>query len=232
VQTIIARLSTAPLRVVLIVSDRGSGAFQGGALRFCEALLGHGAISIVGLIMQPERLADFTASPDVLRRGLQRLGRRGVLNQAGAQLVEAIMDAANEVRREGTRPAIVVMRAGAEAPTSVRVDHLREALRRSGAVLYVVSTASPDTYLSAWDMSEGGLTLPVVLGDGSRDSGGRQIQVAGTTMVPAMRQIASELINQYEITYGLAAGMKGSDRISVSSTRPGVRVHAPSRIAN
>src|SRR5262245_48687103 len=41
-QTVTLRPATKPLRVALLVSDSGAGGFQGGALRFCEALLGHG----------------------------------------------------------------------------------------------------------------------------------------------------------------------------------------------
>jgi hypothetical protein len=50
-------------------------------------------------------------------------------------------------------------------------------------------------------------------------------------MQPVMKQVASDLLNQYEITYTLRDGTKPSDRVSVSSKRKGVTVRAPSRLA-
>jgi hypothetical protein len=244
---IAARLSAAPLRVALIVSDRGSGFFQGGALRLCEALLGHGEISITQVIVQPQVLVGFSSSPDALREGLQRLGRRGVNGEVGAQLLEAVADAAGTVKRDGARPAIVVMRSGGEAASSVRPDLVKQALIDSGAVLYVARATSArepghtfyqgdeganmNRFQNMGAQSNEGRALIDVLDASSKESGGRQIDVAGPTMVPAMQQIAAELANQYEITYTLPPGTTGSDRLSVSSKRKGVTVYAPSRVA-
>jgi len=247
-QKIAVRPSATPLRVALIVADQGTGTFQGGALRFCEALLGQGEISIVSLIVQPEKLVDFSSGADALRGGLQQLARRGVSNQTGAQLLETILQAAKDVKRDKTRPAIVVMRSGGEAPPSVRADQVRAAIRDSGAILYIASTASntsPGRGLATGDEaaslnrfysqergSDEALSLATVLDGGSKETGGRQIAVAGTSVVPAMQQIAAELGNQYEITYTLPAGTKPGDRVEVASKRRGVTVHAPSWAGN
>ena len=233
IQTADARLSTTPLRIALIVSDLGTGAFQGGALRFCDVLLGQADIGIMSLIVQPEIVAPYSNDPAVIRRGLQLLGRRGALASEGAQLIEAIFETSKVIRREGTRPAIVIIRAGREATSAIRFDQVRDALRQSGAVMYVVSTARTDTALDAGGMGTSDMmTTLSILGDGSRESGGRQIQVLGTRLAPTMEQIALELANQYEITYALPAGAKPSDRLSVTSKRKGLTVLAPSRIAN
>jgi len=74
--------------------------------------------------------------------------------------------------------------------------------------------------------------VPTVLGGGVGESGGRQIDVAVNTMRPAMQQVATELLNQYEITYTLPSGTKPNDRIAVTTKRKGVTVRAPTRIAN
>jgi len=226
VQEINARTATAPLRVALLVSDRGSGAFQGGALRLCEVLLGHAAVSITGIIVQPEKLTDYVTAADALRRGLEQLGRRSTLNQVGAQLIETIYDVSRDLGREGGRSAIVVMRSGEESSGSVRIDIVQNAIRASGAALYVVSSTREDYQTNR--VSE----VQTVLNDSSRESGGRRIDVVGTTLKPVMEQIAAELINQYEISYTLPAGTKPSDRISVSAKRRGVTVNAPSRVAS
>jgi hypothetical protein len=117
-----------------------------------------------------------------------------------------------------------------EAPTSISAPSVHAALRESGAVFYAISPSGstgrswPDMY------AESRLIVPSVLGDGTRESGGRQIDVVVNTMVPVMQQVAAELLNQYEITYRVPAGTRPPDRISVRSTRPGVHVRAPTRL--
>ena len=50
------------------------------------------------------------------------------------------------------------------------------------------------------DNSHGALNLAQVLGDGSKESGGRHDQVISTTLVPALERVADELLNQYAVT--------------------------------
>lgn len=242
------RLATTPLRIAMLIADRGTGQFQASALRFIEAVLSNAEVSITGIIMQPERAADYTSNVDAIRSGLMQIGRRGQ-TRPGAQLVETILETAKEIKKSGTRPVIIVMRSGGEATTPIRAEAVREELRKSGAVLYTVSTTgtqavrasgatnSMDSYSAsqanaASDAAEGAMTLATIIGDGAKDSGGRHEQSIATTLVPTMQQIAAELVNQYEITYALPAGAKPSDRLSVTSKRKGLTVLAPSRIAN
>jgi hypothetical protein len=72
--------------------------------------------------------------------------------------------------------------------------------------------------------------LAQVLGDGSKETGGRNEQVISTTLISTLENIANELLHQYEITYTLPAGQKPNEKISVESKRKGVTVRAPSRI--
>ena len=238
------KLATTPLRVAIIVADRNSGIFQLGTLRFIEALLGRGEFSITGVVLQPERFVDYSSEVDALRGGLLKLQRRGN-SQGGAQLVEAIQAATREVKKEGFRPSILVMRAGGEASTPVRSQTVREELRASGAVLYAISragtqgvggTQSPTTAASAASVAaaataseamEGQLTLGTILGEGTKDSGGRHIQTVAVSIVDLVQQIASELLNQYEVTYTIPQAGRPNDRLEVSSKRRDLTVLAP-----
>jgi hypothetical protein len=70
-----------------------------------------------------------------------------------------------------------------------------------------------------------------VLGDGTKQSGGRRLDVTSTGAMPkAMLQIANELLAQYAITYSLPDGVKPDRRFSVSVKRRGVTLRAPSLI--
>jgi VWFA-related protein len=242
------KLATKPVRVALVVADRGTGMFQLGALRFIEALLGRGEFSITGVIVQPERYVDFSGEVDALREGLLRLGKRNT--QTGAQLVEAIQAAAREVPKDGYRPVIFVMRAGGEGSTPIRAQTVREDIRKSGAVLYAISragtqgvgttqnptqavtAASVAAAANASEAMEGQLTLGSILGEGSRDSGGRHIQTVAVTLVDLVRQIASEIANQYEITYTIPQPGRPNDRLEVSLKRRGLTLLAPTRVPN
>jgi VWFA-related protein len=242
-----AAAATIPLRVAIIVADQGTGAFQLGIARFMQKLLGHAEFALFSVVLQPEKILDFSHDGRELSAGVSRLGPRG--RQTGAQLMEAIQEATKEVQHEERRPAIVVLRLGAEAPTTITGNDLRSELRKSGAVLYVVSSAGAQGaappqargtddvsvqqgQLRDAELAEGSFNLAQVLGDGAKESGGRHDQVITTTHAKTVEQIAEELLHQYEIKYVELDGVKPADKIAVSTTRKGLTVHAPSRIGN
>lgn len=239
-----AELATLPLRIAILVADGGTGIFQRSLAFFMESLLGHAEFGLTSVVVQPETVVDYSTDAAALSAGLSRMAPRG--RERGAQLMEAIQEATKEVRREAKRPVIVVMRVGGEATTTLAGEDVREQLRKSGAILYVISTvgaqrpaASQARGTDAVSIQQGQLrddeltqsahNLAQVLGDGSKESGGRHDEVVSTTLVPAVQQVAKELLNQYEISYVLPEGVKPSDRISVSSKRKDVKVFAPSR---
>jgi hypothetical protein len=237
-----ARPAVVPLRIAILVSDGGTGGFQQGLANFMQKLLGRAEFSLISVIVQPETVVDYTGEGGALSAGLRRLGPRG--QQRGAQLMDAIQQAVKSVQHDGRRPVILVVRVGAEAPTTTSGNDVREQLRKSGALMYVVSTvgaqrlppsqarpgiSSEQAQLRADEDTDGALNLAQVLGDGSSESGGRHDQVISTSLVPALERIAAEPLNQYEITF-VREGGKPGDKLSVSSKRKGVTVRAPSRL--
>lgn len=232
-----------PLRIAVIVSDAGTGGFQAGLAAFLQKLVGRAEFSLISVIVQPEVIVDYSGETAVLRDGLRRLGARG--RQGGGQLMEAIYDASKNVRREGKRAAIVVMRVGSEATTVLSSNQVRDQLRKSGALLHVVSTlgaqrqqpSSMRTGISAEqaqmqddETANSNLNLGQVLGDGSKESGGRHDQVISTTLIPAVERVADELLSQYAVTCALPDGVKQTDKMTVSVKRKGVKVQAPARL--
>ena len=79
------------------------------------------------------------------------------------------------------------------------------------------------------EVADGAFNLAQVLGDGSKDSGGRHEQVVETSLVPALERMAHELLNQYAISYMLPDGARPGDKLSLSSKRKGVKLLVPSR---
>ena len=236
-----------PLRIALLVADQGTGAFQLGLAKFMQRLLGRAEFALVSVIVQPEKVVDFSHDGRELSAGLSRLGPRG--RQTGAQLMEAIQEATKDIRHEDRRPVIVVMRLGGEAVTPLDGDDVRDELRKSGAALYVISAAGAEGkappqatgtdavsvqqgQLRDSEFSESAANLAQVLGDGSKESGGRFEQVIATTHARALEQLAGELLHQYAITYSLTDNLKPNEKLSVSSKRKGVTVRAPARQPN
>ena|SRR5688572_2979787 len=238
-----AEPARVPMRIALVISDAGSGGFQGGLANFIQNLMGRAEFALISLVVQPEIIVDYSSDSSALRAGVRRLGSRGL--QRGAQLLETLRDVTKHVRREGTRPVIVVVRVGGEASTTLSGKDVRDQLRKSGAILYVISTvgaqrAAPShareglsreqAQLHDDEEIESALNLGMVLGDGVRESGGRHVQVLSTTLIPTVEQLADELLNQYVLTFVLPNGVKPADKLSVSSKRKGVTVRAPSRL--
>jgi hypothetical protein len=242
-EVINAAPSDTPLRIALLVADAGTGGFQGGIASFIEGLSGRAEFALISVVLQPEIVVDYSSDNVILRAGLRRVGSRGL--QRGAQLLEAIRDATKHVRREGTRPVIVVLRVGGEALTTTAGNDVREHLRKSGAILYVMSTvgaqrpppsqareglSTEQAQLHDDEAVESAHNLGLVLGDGSKESGGRHDQILSTTLSPTLTQLADELRNQYELTCLLPVGVKLTDKLSISSKRKDVTVRAPARL--
>jgi len=241
------KIATAPLRLHTIVSDGGTGAFQLGVLRLVQTLQVPAEFAFTSVLVQPERLTGFTDSPQRVGEALQRLGKRSGLT-AGNQLMEAIVGALGDIAAEGKRPVLLVLRIGNEATSTIAADTIREALRDTGTTMYVVSRSGASkgglTYagssgtpaeiaqrqMNAADLADAALNLNLVLGDGSRDSGGYQQEISLLTAVATLEQLAREIKTQYEITYVLPSGTKPSDKLQVTTKRKNVTLRAPQKI--
>jgi hypothetical protein len=210
--------ATGPMQVMLLVDDAGTGAFQGAVAQFLQTLLGRGLFAIRALNPQPARLTDFTENPADLRAALNGIGARGRVTSIGEQIIEAVADAAKELQqRKAPRPAIVVLTLVGEQLHSDQADATLNALKNSGASLSVVHLAA--------------IQLGPVLGDGPKRSGG-MMQTISAGVVPGsvLAPIADNLRHQYVLTYTLPDGVKPNDKFSLTSSRKGLTLLAPSRV--
>ena len=244
-----AKLATTPLRVHIIVEDGGTGAFQLGVLRLMQALAGRTEFALTTVLVQSERILDFTDNVQLIGDAIQKLGRRGT-GTGGNQLMEAISRALEDIASPGKHGVLIVLRIGNEEASAMTAVSVREALRKSGATMFVVSrtgaSKAPPTFAGVNSMTaeaaqrqmddtelrDAALQLNLVLGDGSRDSGGSQVETALTSAVPTLQQLASEIRNQYEITYSLVENAKPSDKLQLTTRVKSVTLHAPLKIPN
>ena len=210
--------ASAPIQVMVLVDDAGTGAFQGAIAQFLQTLLGHGQFAIRALNPQPSRLTDFTADPSALRTALNGIGARGKVTSIGEQIIEAVAEAARELQqRKAPRPVIVVATLVGEQVQSDQGDPALRALKNSAASLSVVHLT--------------GIQLGQVLGDGPKRSGGLMQQIsAGVVPGSVLATVADTLLHQYALTYTLPDGVKPNERLALTTTRKGVTLVAPSRL--
>ena len=228
IRSIEVQPAAQPLRVALIVSHQQSltGRLLPGARALCEALDGRAEISVIAVMGTGETLSDFSDHVEDCRDALDRLAdQQRMGSHSNPELVEAILKASSTIRREGRRPAIVVLRGGDERPTPLYGERVRNALRESGAVIYVASTPRATRQVT----SPLGLAMSQII-DGAPESGGRHVLMSTGNPAAATRQIASELTNSYEIRYAAASDVQPGASLSVSSNRSGLTIRAPTRV--
>jgi hypothetical protein len=126
---------------------------------------------------------------------------------------------------------MVMLALDTQQVSSEQPQNVLNQLRDSNAQLHVVSVQTPQVAASGSGEMLDAAGRQQVLGDGPRQSGGRQWPAPALTAVPkVMLSIANDLLNQYKLTYTLPAGTKPSDRLNVTTSRRGVTLRAPTRI--
>ena len=226
------------LQVALLVDDNGLGVndMRNGTAGFIQRLQGKAQIALVTTAGQNVVRVDFTTNTAVLIGGVSQLFARTA--PPGAHLLEGIYEAAKTLEsRKAARAAIVVVTFLGEEFSNLRQDRVLDQLRRSGASLHIVAIGKNEarTMSSAPGSASGSIdeniNLNKVLGDGPKQSGGRNEEMVTSAGVPKVLQlIADELLNQTLVTYALPAGVKPSDKINVSLNRRGASLRAPTRV--
>lgn len=225
-----------PMHVAILVDDSGTGLFRSGIVRFIQQLQGRALFSITTVVGQPLKLVDFTGGGADLVEAVTSLSARPGTPDGG-QLLQGIYDAAKDLqKREAARPVIVVLTIPGEEHSTLPGRYVLEQLRDSRASLDVfIAGGSASRQMVAVSrpaaLLEENLSLSEVLGEGPQQSGGRREEiVASAGIVAGLQALADRLLHQYAIAYELPAGVKSSDRLSVSVERKGVSLRAPTRI--
>jgi VWFA-related protein len=228
--------ATAQMQIALVVDDNGTGLFRYAVGLFAQRLQARAAISLSTVEPQTRKVVDYTTDSDTLNNGIAHLGPRPG-NPDGGQLLEAISEAARELRRrEARRPIIVALTVGGEEHSTIDAQLVLDQLKQSGAALHVISVASSALRVTRAitrpsDLLGENLNLSEVLGDGPKQSGGRHEEiVASAGVVLGLQQIADDLVHQYMVAYRLPDGVKPNERFSASVNRAGAFLRAPKRV--
>jgi len=223
--------ASGPVQIALLVDD--SQAIQSGAndvrnalKQFIAKVLDASPDTQIALISYGERpvlLTDYTNSRVMLERGISRIfARQG----AGAYMLEAIVSAARGiVKRDPARSHIVVVGTDGVEFSNDHYERVLDQIAESGATLWALTlTDGP----RASD-SEEVRNRAMVLGRGTKESGGRHDQVLANSAAPLiLGKVADTILNHYVVVYGRPDALVPPKKIDVDVRKPGAKVLAPS----
>lgn len=223
--------ATEPMRVALMIEEAltPAGSARQGLFEFVKQMQGKAEMSLVVVGLSNRVAVPYTTDANVLVAGLNDLplSQRQQVNHVPEGIAEMARTFKND---RHPRPVMVMMALDAQQVSSEQPQSVLNQLRDSNAQLHVVSIEAAQTALDPSQMMDASGRAQV-LGDGPKQSGGRQWAVGALTAIPkAMLSIANDLSNQYLITYTLPAGTNPSDRLNVTTSRRGVTLRAPTRV--
>lgn len=204
-----------PLQVALLVDNSVTmrnkvSDLRRGMTAFVTALRPGIEVSVITLAERPTILVPYTASKAALQTGIDRV----IALNAGNYLLDGIAEASQGLaRRPNVRSAIAVMTGrGPEYSYREYTDVLR-IVRESGTpALHVMLVGAIDVDTEFADRTSsiyegqrdnrGGAERDIVLGRLTKETGGRYEEVLSTSALSLkLRQMASELSNQYRVTF-------------------------------
>jgi VWFA-related protein len=231
-----AEISSAPLQVMVLVDDNGSGLFRSGLLQFVQRLHGRAEIAISTVTGQTQKLVDYTTELDRLAAGITTLSARPA-TQDGGQLLEGIFEAAKaQEKRASQRPVIIALTVGGEEHSTVPAHQVLDQLARTGSKLYVIHVGNTQVRATVRidkpaALLQENLQLSEVLGEGPKQTGGwRDEIIASTGIVPGLQKLAEELKSQYAVEYSRAPKGKPLEKLQISVKRRGLTLRAPTKV--
>lgn len=226
--------ATDRMRIAVMVEEllTPTGGVRQGMGEFMQAMITRAEMALIVVGQSNREAVPYTTDLNALIAGINGLPLNQ--RQQTSHVPEGIFEVARTFAAERpVRPVMVMVALDSQQASSEDPQHVLNNLRDSNAQLHVVSIQTPqnavDVSGAAGMMEASGRAQ--VLGDGPRQSGGRQWPVNALTAVPkAMLSIANDLSNQYKVTYVLPDGVEPSDRLNVSLNRRGHTLRAPTRI--
>jgi VWFA-related protein len=232
-QIVAVEPASARIRLAILVEESltPAGGVRIGLGEFIRRMQPHAEMSLVVMGLRNFVLVDYTTDIGALFAAINDLAPVGFQQQVN-NVPEGIYEAARVFERERPeRPVMVVVAREMMQQSSEEPQHVLNQIGRSGALVEVVTIAGGQAQIAIGDLSDMSGRAQI-LGDGSRQSGGRRIEVSALTAVPrALQQVADSLLSQYRISYVLPDGVDPSDRLNVDLRRGGLTLRAPTRVS-
>jgi VWFA-related protein len=189
-----------PLDIVLLIDNSQVSApmimdIRQGIGSFIGKMRGWSQIAVVTFGERPTQVASYSKEPGTLE---QAIGRIFAVPGSGAYLLDAIEEVTRGLqKRESARRAIVVLSAGGAEFSSLQANEVLDAILKSGAALHVLTVG-----VTGAPRDDGDRQRESLIDRGTSRTGGRRENVLDAMGITrALGQLATELLNQYRITY-------------------------------
>ncbi|HVT48329.1 MAG TPA: hypothetical protein VHD57_11115 [Vicinamibacterales bacterium] len=220
-----------PLQVALVVENglTGDNSVRVSMGHLIQHLNGRADVALVTVSQRAVTNVDFTRDGNALIAGINQLGLYSPTQEDN--LPEGLYDVAQLLaKRPGDRHVIVTMAIDGQQASAMPAQQILDGIRDSGIALYAITLPGRTVATDVGSLSDQSARSQV-LGDGSKQSGGRRQEVPSTMGMPkVMDEFMQELDHQYVITYTLPDGVKPSNRLDVSLKRKDAVLRAPTRI--
>ena len=229
VATVGAGSPPSPIVLLIDTSQAAEAAvahLRTGLTNFVGALTAGGSPVQTGLRTfgdRPTKVADPTTGA-AAQRGIDRLFHQP---GTGAHMLATIVETCNDLVKAGAvRPALVafVAESGPEFSHEDR-PRVAQALQRAGATLWVVVLQAPaGGLLNTTENRE----RAAVIGDGTVESGGLNVQVLSPQGIPAaFERLHTLFTSRVRITYGRPDALIPPKELEITTRREGLKVLAP-----
>jgi len=223
--------ATDQLTISILIDDSQASTdaiphLRDGLKAFVDRMNGKAEIALASIGERPTPLVDYTTSPEVLQKGINRLFARP---GSGAYLLDGIVEVSKGLqKREAKRPAIVALTLEYGPEFSNRYyESVLDELQKSRATLHVLAIGTPSA-----DQSDEMRNRNLVIAEGTERTGGRRDQLLSAISIPErLKQLADDLLNQYVVTYSAPETLIPPQKVDVTTKRSGVNVRARTRLA-
>lgn len=226
-EVLAARRATDPVTVALLVDNsQASDPYVADIRRalkgFVERLGGKYPIALTTVAERPTILADYTLDKKTLLAAVDRVF---AVPGSGSTFLEGIRELSKGLAgRDADRAAIVAITAEGEEVSDRHFSEVLPVLRASGASFEVLVVARPG---GANMQDEGSRNRAFTIDAGSRDTGGGRVDLlTSQSLGLALERLATQLENQYRVTYARPETLIPPEKVEVGVTRPGLAARA------
>jgi hypothetical protein len=213
-----------PMQIALLVDNSQAGEqyvrdYREALPAFINAMTSGGAkhqIAVITMAERPTIAVDYTTDPAMAIKGAQRIFS---FSGSGTYLLDGIIETSQGLaKRAAERPVIVAVTTEGPELSDRQYQAVLEPLKFSGAAFHVFILGRPVN--SDHDRS-------VVLNQGSSQTGGRyETVLIGTALSGRLLQLATELRNQYKVTYARPPRLVPPEKVTVTAAKPGLTMRA------
>ena len=174
-------------------------------------------VAIIGFGERPTILAEYSIEPKLLQKGIDRIW---TTPGSGPYFLDAVNETCQGFKkREVVRPVIVAIVAEGEELSYQSHEQVIERLLSVHAPLYAFLLGTPYSGLSDESRSR-----QMVLDRGVELSGGTREQLlASMALESRLKVLANQLTHQYLVTYSRPESLIPPEKITVSTTKPGLK---------